>query len=146
MYQITKQQFTKFKKNFDSSEIVAFDTLLEALENLGSNDYRESAVYRNLLTAILETNCALSNLDDNSIYHNNINACYLELCNQLIKLLLDSQGIYTVYADRDDITFIMQGTKKDTTTEMRVIGFYHGEPNNHDTLIFANKWKAEYAL
>ena len=146
MYQITKQQFTQFKKTFGSNEYEALNTLLETLENLKAGDYSESAVYRNLLTAILETNCALSNLDDNSIYHDNINACYLELCNQLIKLLLDSQGIYTVYANRDDITFIMQGIRKDTTTEMRVRGFYHGEPNNHDTLLFVNKWKAEYTL
>lgn len=41
--------------------------------------------------------------------------------------------IYTVYAERDDITFIM----KDGDDGLKVIGFYFGEPDEEATKQFA---------
>ena len=49
--------------------------------------------------------------------------------------------IYTVYAEMDDMTFIME----DTDEEIRVIGFYFGEPNEEDTKLFEGGTVAEKA-
>lgn len=43
--------------------------------------------------------------------------------------------IYTIYAEHDDITFIM---KKEGNT-LEVIGFYFGEPDDEATKEFAGK-------
>lgn len=47
--------------------------------------------------------------------------------------------IYTVYAEKDDITFIMQETKINggKETKVEVIGFYYGEPNEAHTKEYA---------
>jgi hypothetical protein len=43
--------------------------------------------------------------------------------------------VYTVYAEKDDITFIMQEAKINggKETKVEVIGFYYGEPNEVHT-------------
>ena len=43
--------------------------------------------------------------------------------------------IYTIYAEHDDITFIM----KKEENSLEVIGFYFGEPNEKSTEEFAGK-------
>ena len=47
--------------------------------------------------------------------------------------------IYTAYAEKDDITFIMQETKINggKQTKVEVIGFYYGEPNEAHTKEYA---------
>lgn len=42
------------------------------------------------------------------------------------------EKIYTVYAEKDDITFIM----KDTEDTISVVGFYFGEPDTAATYRF----------
>ena len=46
--------------------------------------------------------------------------------------------IYTVYAEKDDMTFIMQQNDQ----EIKVTGFYFGPPNEQDTEIYKNDLKA----
>lgn len=48
--------------------------------------------------------------------------------------------IYTIYANHDDITFIM----KETKNSLSVIGFYFGEPNEESTKLFSNKLTATF--
>lgn len=48
--------------------------------------------------------------------------------------------ITTVYAEKDDMTFIIKET--DNSTE--VVGFYWGEPDEEATKNFIGKLKAEY--
>ena len=43
--------------------------------------------------------------------------------------------IYTVYAEHDDITFIMKKEEK----SLEVIGFYFGEPNEKATEEYAGR-------
>ena len=47
--------------------------------------------------------------------------------------------IYTAYAEKDDITFVMQETKINggKETKVEVIGFYYGEPNEAHTKEYA---------
>lgn len=54
-------------------------------------------------------------------------------------------GIYTTYAPDTDITFIMQDTTLNgETATTRVVGFYHGEPNDAATERFYGKLMADY--
>ena len=46
--------------------------------------------------------------------------------------------IYTVYAEKDDMTFIMQQNDQ----EIKVTGFYFGPPNEQDTETYKNDLKA----
>ncbi len=48
--------------------------------------------------------------------------------------------IYPVYAEHDDITFIME----ETETEVKVIGFYFGEPSDDSTEIFKGSLVARF--
>lgn len=45
--------------------------------------------------------------------------------------------IYTVYAEKDDMTFII--TKDKETCTISVTGFYFGEPDDDATQAFNNK-------
>lgn len=56
--------------------------------------------------------------------------------------------IYTVYAEKDDITFIMEQTedKMRCDAKIEVIGFYFGEPNKESTKKFAGKSQATITL
>jgi hypothetical protein len=51
--------------------------------------------------------------------------------------------IYTAYAEKDDLTFIMEETEKDGKTIVKVIGFYYGEPNEELTEEYKGKLTAE---
>jgi hypothetical protein len=51
--------------------------------------------------------------------------------------------IYTVFAEKDDLTFIMEETEKDGKTIVKVIGFYYGEPNEELTEEYTGKLVAE---
>lgn len=55
------------------------------------------------------------------------------------------QIIRTVYAERDDITFIMRIEERSATSHTQTcVGWYHGEPNDKDTKLFMNDLSAEY--
>ena len=47
----------------------------------------------------------------------------------LFKSLGDNSMIYTVYAEKDDMTFIME----ETENKIAVRGFYFGEPDDEAT-------------
>ena len=51
--------------------------------------------------------------------------------------------IYTVYAEKDDLTFIMQDTEREGKTIVKVIGFYYGEPSEELTEEYTGKLVAE---
>ena len=54
------------------------------------------------------------------------------------------EKIYTVYAERDDITFIMQDTiQADEVAETTVIGWHYGEPGEHSKK-YIGKLTAEF--
>ena len=50
--------------------------------------------------------------------------------------------IYTVYAEHDDITFIMEEEKHDNKTKVTVKGFYYGKPSKEDTKCYINNLTA----
>ena len=54
--------------------------------------------------------------------------------------------VYTVYAEKDDITFIMTVEKEGKKEKHTVTGFYYGEPNEKDTKTFMNDPTAEFEL
>jgi hypothetical protein len=51
--------------------------------------------------------------------------------------------IYTAYAEKDDLTFIMEETEKDGKTTVTVVGFYYGEPSEELTEEYTGKLVAE---
>lgn len=65
-----------------------------------------------------------------------------EWCYRMIREL--STKTYTVYADRDDMTFIMRDTVNgDGKAETECIGWYYGKPNEKDTEHYAGSLIAE---
>ena len=53
------------------------------------------------------------------------------------------EKIYEVYAENDEITFIMKDTyKNDNIISVELVGFYFGEPDEAMTEKFINKIKA----
>lgn len=54
--------------------------------------------------------------------------------------------LYSVYADRDDITFVMEDTINENgeITATECVGFYYGEPTEEDTQFFKGKLKATF--
>ena len=56
--------------------------------------------------------------------------------------------IYGIYAKSHDITFVMKECFDDTgePLSLEVIGFYYGEPNERDNLLFSNDLKADFAF
>lgn len=52
--------------------------------------------------------------------------------------------IYTVYAEKDDMTFIMSEECKHNKRIVSVIGWYYGEPNEDNTELFMNDLTAEF--
>ena len=46
--------------------------------------------------------------------------------------------VWTVYAEADDMTFIME----DTEDSIKVVGFYFGKPTSEDTEYFRGKTEA----
>lgn len=52
--------------------------------------------------------------------------------------------IYTVYAEKDDMTFIMSEERNNNKRIVSVIGWYYGEPNKDNTELFANDLTAEF--
>lgn len=55
--------------------------------------------------------------------------------------------IFPVYAERDDITFVMIEQYDECTEDvvsLEVVGFYHGEPDPVSTKEFVGKRKATY--
>lgn len=52
--------------------------------------------------------------------------------------------IYTVYAEKDDMTFIMEEKPSETGRTLSVIGFYFGEPNDDDTREYMHSMTAEF--
>ena len=54
--------------------------------------------------------------------------------------------LYAVYADRDDITFIMEETTNENgdLISTECVGFYYGEPTEKDTKFFKGKLKATF--
>jgi hypothetical protein len=51
--------------------------------------------------------------------------------------------IYTVYAEKDDLTFIMEEEEKNGKIIVKVIGFYYGEPSEELTKEYTGKLVAE---
>ena len=54
--------------------------------------------------------------------------------------------IYTVYAEHDDITFIMEEEKQGNQVKVTVKGFYYGEPNEEDTKCYMDDLTAVVEL
>ena len=52
--------------------------------------------------------------------------------------------IYTVYAEKDDMTFIMEEKNEVGKRKLSVIGFYFGEPNDENTEDFSYDLTAEF--
>ena len=54
--------------------------------------------------------------------------------------VIDGTELETLYSPEGDVTFIMEYTYKngDLVAE-RVVGYYHGKPNDEDTEIYKNK-------
>ena len=54
--------------------------------------------------------------------------------------------IYTVYAEKEDLTFILKETRdnKGNPVSTECVGFYYGEPNERDTTNYIGALKAEY--
>lgn len=52
--------------------------------------------------------------------------------------------IHTVYAEQDDMTFIMEVTTDGTMTWEEVVGWYYGEPDDEATMKFVGCLCAEY--
>lgn len=57
-----------------------------------------------------------------------------------------TKEIYTTYSEDVGITVILEDTKNDNgdTVSTEIKGFYHGQPNEHDTKEYYGKLKAEY--
>jgi len=57
-----------------------------------------------------------------------------------------NEEVYAVYAEHDDITFILKDTLDDNGTPYRteVIGFYYGKPNEECTSQYMGDLIAEY--
>ena len=54
---------------------------------------------------------------------------------------MSNTNIWTVYAEADDMTFIMEDTADGS---IEVVGFYFGEPTPEDTERFRGKTKAVF--
>lgn len=54
--------------------------------------------------------------------------------------------IYTVYAEKDDLTFIMEKKVQGTMESLTVKGFYFGEPNDFYTEQFCDELTQEYPV
>ena len=52
--------------------------------------------------------------------------------------------VYTIYAEQDDITFIMTVEKEGKKEKHTVTGFYYGEPNEKLTQEYKNESTAEF--
>lgn len=61
-------------------------------------------------------------------------------------MVLEHIKIYTVYAERDDITFIMQDKfdKYGEITSTAVVGWHYGTPDRKDTPEYIGKLIATY--
>lgn len=58
---------------------------------------------------------------------------------------MEEKKIYTCYASKDDITFIMEDTYKDGKVILtEVKGFYYGEPEEEATKQFYGDLKATF--
>ncbi len=51
--------------------------------------------------------------------------------------------IYTVYAEKDDMTFIMEEKPLEDKRLLSVIGFYFGKPDDEATKQYTNSLTAE---
>ena len=56
------------------------------------------------------------------------------------------EKIYTAFAERDDITFILKDTLNENGDPIstEVVGWYFGDPNEESTRFFIGQTKAEY--
>ena len=52
--------------------------------------------------------------------------------------------IYTIYAEKDDMTFIMEEKKESDKRTLSVIGFYFGPPEDEATSEYTNSLTAEF--
>lgn len=54
--------------------------------------------------------------------------------------------IYTAYAEKNDITFIMEDLETDSgeLIQTSVVGWYYGEPNDENTSYYIGKITASY--
>lgn len=96
------------------------------------------------LTTMLQV--AVNNIADR-IISDDLQNIINTLEQMIAKLICKELNIFHIYAQSDDRTFIMQYRTNDddgTVQAESCIGWYHGEPNPIDDLIFANKLTAEY--
>lgn len=95
------------------------------------------------LTTMLEV--AVNNVADR-IISDDLQTIIHTLEQMIAKLICKELNIFHIYAESDDRTFIMQyQLDKDGLVQTEsCIGWYHGEPDVMDDLIFANKLTAEY--
>lgn len=52
--------------------------------------------------------------------------------------------IYTVYAEKDDMTFIMEEKEDADNRTISVVGFYFGSPDESATSEYTNSLTAEF--
>lgn len=52
--------------------------------------------------------------------------------------------IYTIYAEKDDMTFIMEEKKESDKRTLSVVGFYFGPPEDEATSEYTNSLTAEF--
>lgn len=52
--------------------------------------------------------------------------------------------IYTIYADKNDMTFIMEEKTEGNKRTLSVVGFYFGEPDETATKEYTNSLTAEF--
>ena len=52
--------------------------------------------------------------------------------------------IYTVFAEKDDLTFIMEEKTVDNKRTLSVVGFYFGEPDEEATKEYINSLTAVF--
>lgn len=57
----------------------------------------------------------------------------------------EEKSVHTVYAEQEDITFIMEETSRTgKLCSLAVVGFYHGVPTEENTELYRGKTKAIY--
>lgn len=142
MYKISKDLFQKFQQQFESNEYEAFQMLHDQFEDSKETDNIERYTILHLVKSILSFSAAMHNnvdlRDDDCIYE--------KLRDLICNAILKTHGIYHIYSETSDLTFIMQASFEEdgTMKSEEVIGFYYGSPNYSDTLRFANKREVSF--
>lgn len=130
MYEIVKyineciEDTEVFEYTTDTEELL-HQYIMYAIDSMIEDNFTQ-LVY-NILRKYSDDETLITKISENADYNSTPQDC--------IDML---SGIYTVYAEHDDMTFIMQ----EKYNTISVIGFYFGKPNNEATEKFKNNLTA----